>query len=196
MGSISERNLMPTYAEERAYELLAAAIPGFEEQFQDGNEHLQDTPKRFARMLHELTDREPLDFHFTTFDNTEKVDEMVILSPIPFYTLCAHHIVPFHGKCHIAYVPDKQMAGLSKFPRAVEYWAKGLWVQENLTTQLADFLEAKLEPLGVAVVMKAEHMCIAMRGAGVADVVSTTSAMRGCFLDPSKQARTEFLSLI
>lgn len=157
-------------------------------------DHTADTPARFWKMLQQMTDRSTEDFKFTTFPNKGN-DEMVILNPIPFYTLCAHHVVPFFGSAHVAYIPDKKLAGLSKFARAVKYQAKGLWVQEELTTAIADFLEGMLEPKGVAVVMRAEHMCMAMRGVAVANVITTTSAMRGVFLDPNKGARQEFLAL-
>ena len=157
-------------------------------------DHGENTPQRFAQMLSDLTTRD--EFSFTTFDNTEKVDEMITVRDIPFYTLCNHHVIPFFGKAHIAYIPQGKIAGLSKFARTVKYFAKGLWVQEHLTSEIADFLEDKLEPLGVAVVMEAEHLCMTMRGVQVPGAMTTTSAMRGVFLDPEKGARQEFLSLI
>ena len=143
-------------------------------------------------MLREMTTRDP-EFKFTTFDE-DHVDEMITMGPIPFYTLCAHHVVPFLGNCWIGYVPDGRIAGLSKFPRAVKYLAKGFWVQETLTTEIADFLEAKLNPKGVAVVMEAEHMCMAMRGIQQAGIVTRTSAMRGVFADHDRTAKAEFMA--
>jgi GTP cyclohydrolase I len=155
-------------------------------------DHMQRTPERFVRMLRELTT--PDAFEFTTFDNTEGLDEMIALTKIPFYTLCAHHIVPFYGYAYVAYIPQNRIAGLSKIPRTVKALAKGLKVQENLTVEIADFLEAKLEPLGVAVVLKAEHLCMAMRGVQAAGVLTTTSAMRGVFADHSRTAKAEFMA--
>lgn len=155
------------------------------------HEHMQRTPERFVNMLRELTTPEV--FEFTVFDNTQGLDEMITLEGIPFYTLCAHHIVPFFGYAHVAYIPQNSIAGLSKIPRAVKALAKGLNVQENLTVDIADFLEAKLEPLGVAVVLKAEHLCMAMRGVQAPGVITTTSAMRGVFADHARTAKAEFL---
>lgn len=159
------------------------------------SEHGMETPRRFAAMLSAMTDRGG-DLKFTTFENMEGSQEMIVLDKLPFYTLCNHHVVPFYGHAHIAYVPDKRIAGLSKFARAVKWHAKGLWVQENLTTEIADYLEAELNPLGVAVVLKAEHMCMAMRGVEVAGSQTTTSAMRGVFADHERTAKAEFMQLI
>lgn len=157
-------------------------------------EHLQDTPKRFLKMLQELTS--PVDYGFTLFNNTENVDEMVVVQDIPFYTLCAHHVLPFYGKASIAYIPQARIAGLSKLARAVQYYSKGLRVQEELTNKVANFLNGALQPRGVGVVMQAEHLCMAMRGVQTPGTLTTTSAMRGVFLDPQRGARQEFLSLI
>jgi len=154
-------------------------------------DHRAETPRRFVSMLHEMTTPDP-EFKFTTFDD-DTADEMITLGPIPFYTLCAHHAVPFFGNTWIGYVPNGRLAGLSKFPRTVKHLAKGFWVQETLTIAIADFLEDKLDPHGVAVVMKAEHMCMAMRGVAQPGVITTTSAMRGVFADHSKTAKAEFM---
>jgi GTP cyclohydrolase I len=145
-------------------------------------------------MLQELTAKD--DFVFTVFDNENDVDEMIIIQDIPFYTLCAHHLVPFFGKAHVAYIPSDCIAGLSKFARAIRYMARGLWVQEQLTDAIAIYLEDHLRPRGLAVVLGAEHFCMSMRGAQVPGTRTTTSAMRGVFLDSSKGARSEFLNLI
>jgi GTP cyclohydrolase I len=174
--------------EAAAEALLGGIVPGFSTT----NPHSAETPKRFVKMMRQLC--EPEEFNFTTFPATS--DNMVTLSPIPFYTLCAHHVVPFHGTVHVGYVPDRSLAGLSKFPRAVRAVAKGLHVQEELTAKIADFLEEKLKPKGVAVVMKAEHMCMAMRGVEVAGVITTTAEMRGVFSDHSRTAKAEFLQWI
>jgi GTP cyclohydrolase IA len=160
----------------------------------DSQEHTRRTPERFVSMLQELTT--PTPFEFTVFDNTRGIDEMVILEGIRFYTLCAHHMVPFFGVAHIAYIPDARIAGLSKFPRAVRGLAKKLTVQEELTIEIADFLEEKLDPKGVAVVLKAEHLCMAMRGVQAPGVLTTTNAMRGVFADHSRTAKAELMAVI
>jgi GTP cyclohydrolase I len=157
--------------------------------------HGKDTPRRFLQSLKDMTDRSKLEFNFTTFPN-DGCDEMVLEERIPFYSLCNHHVVPFHGHAWVGYVPRDKIAGLSKLARAVRYWACGLWVQEELTKKIADFLEEQLEPRGVAVVLKAEHMCMAMRGVQVADVPTTTSAMRGVFSLHTRTAKAEFMSFV
>jgi GTP cyclohydrolase IA len=158
------------------------------------SEHGAHSPTRFVEMLLELTTPEP--FNFTTFENLEGVDEMITISPIPFYTLCEHHIIPFFGTAHIAYVPSNRLAGLSKFARVVKSLSRGLWVQEHLTKEIADFLEAQLAPLGVAVVMRAEHLCMTMRGVQTPGAITTTSAVRGVFADHSRTAKAEFFATI
>lgn len=175
--------------EAAAETLLGGIVPGWTKD----NDHSAETPARFVKMLRQLCEPVP-EWNFTTFP--AETDNMVVLGPIPFYTLCAHHVVPFHGTAFVGYVPDRVVAGLSKFPRAVRAVAKGLHVQETLTTQIADFLEAKLEPKGLAVVLKAEHMCMAMRGVEVAGVITTTAEMRGVFSDHSRTAKAEFLEWI
>lgn len=154
-------------------------------------DHRAETPKRFVAALRELTTRQ--DFNFTTFPS-EGNDEMITLGPIPFYTLCAHHVVPFYGNAYIGYVPESKIAGLSKFARAVKWCAKGFWVQENLTTEIAAFLQDQLSPRGMAVVLEAEHMCMAMRGVQQPGVITTTSSMSGVFGDHSRTAKAEFLA--
>jgi GTP cyclohydrolase IA len=157
-------------------------------------DHRAKTPERFLKMLWDMTSQESAQFEFTTFPAQAR--DMIVLSPIPFYTFCAHHIVPFYGHVHIGYVPDQKLAGLSKFARAVKYVAKGLWVQEEFTSGLADFLVHQLEPLGVAVVAQAEHLCMAMRGVEEAGVITTTSNMQGVFADHERTAKAEFMQLI
>lgn len=157
------------------------------------DEHGLETPRRFAAMLKELTT--PEEFKFTTF-SSDGADEMIVLDGIPFVSVCNHHVVPFVGVAHIGYVPNGQMAGLSKFVRCVHFWAKRLQVQERLTVQIADHIEEVLHPLGVAVVLKAEHMCMAVRGVGTPGVITTTSAMRGVFADHSRTAKAEFLQML
>lgn len=177
--------------EDFAEAFLSRVVPDFDPET---NQHHADTPKRFTAMMKALTTRE--DFNFTVFDNEENVHDMVVLGPMPFFTLCAHHIVPFYGRAFVAYVPGDRIAGLSKFARAVKYISKGLWAQENLTHALADFLEDKLDPKGVAVVMQGEHLCMAMRGVEMQGVMTTTSAMRGVFADHDRTAKAEFMAFV
>lgn len=154
---------------------------------------MEKTHDRWAKMMTELTSRYDHGFQFTTFDSD--VDEMVIVKGIDFVTLCAHHLVPFIGKCDIAYVPQGKIAGLSKFPRLVNWFAHGAWNQESLTSTIADAIDKLLNPLGVAVIMEAEHLCMTIRGVQAAGTTTVTSAMKGCFADHSKKARQEFLYL-
>lgn len=176
-------------------------------------EHLADTPARFVRMLVELTT--PPDIKWKTFASDS--DEMVVVKDIPFNSLCAHHLVPFTGVAHVAYVPNGQICGLSKLARVVHHFAAGLQVQEELTAQIANYLNDKLSvmeevpplglpndgpdyeqhpPIGVAVVMEAEHLCMSLRGVRTHGTTTITSKMLGCFADHSRLARQEFLSFI
>ena len=125
----------------------------------------------------------------------EKYDEMVIVKDIDFYSLCEHHLLPFYGKCHVAYLPDGKIVGLSKIPRIVEMYARRLQVQERLTRQISDCLEQVLEPKGVAVVCEANHLCMAMRGVERQNANAVTSAMTGIFLKDYR-TREEFMGLI
>jgi GTP cyclohydrolase I len=156
--------------------------------------HGSKTPQRFVRMLEELTTPEP--FEFTTFPNEDGVDEIVVVRDIPFVSVCNHHVVPFVGKAHIGYIPDGWLVGLSKFARVVRYYAKSLQVQERLTQQVADYLQDELTPVGVAVVMEAEHMCMTIRGVQTPGTYTITSAMKGVFADHEKTAKAEFMRLI
>lgn len=174
---------------QKAKEFLASVLP---EMDWEHDEHLADTPKRMVKALQELTSSEP--FNFTTFESTS--DEMVVVQDIPFYTFCAHHVLPFFGKAHIAYIPQGKICGLSKLARTVDMFSRTLNVQEELTNSIANYLELELEPLGVGVIMQAEHLCMSMRGIKTSGSLTTTSSMRGVFLDPSRGARSEFLHLI
>jgi GTP cyclohydrolase I len=155
--------------------------------------HGADTPKRFAAMLSELTT--PQEFEFRTFP-ADGANDMVVMHNIPFVSVCNHHVVPFVGHAWIGYIPDEKLVGLSKLARTVHYFAKSLQVQERLTVQVADFLEEKLEPLGVAVLMEAEHMCMTIRGVQTPGTITTTSRMTGVFADHERTAKSEFLSII
>ena len=156
--------------------------------------HGDDTPKRFVRMLKTLTT--PEEFEFTCFDNTEGNDEMVLQQDITFVSLCNHHVLPFIGRAHVAYIPGAKIVGLSKLARVVRYYAAGLQVQERLTSQIADRLEQELDPLGVAVVLQAEHTCMTIRGVKAPGSYTTTSAMRGVFSDHTRTAKAELFQLI
>src|SRR6187399_1031273 len=122
-------------------------------------------------------------------------DEMVIVKNIEVFSLCEHHLLPFFGKCHVAYIPDGKVIGLSKIPRIVDAFARRLQVQERLTLQIAETLSSRVGPLGVAVVMEATHLCMAMRGVEKQNSVTTTSAMLGVFHGDAR-TRSEFLELI
>jgi GTP cyclohydrolase I len=158
---------------------------------------LQRTPDRVARMFDELTAGYHVDtvkmLNGAMFD--VDYDEMVLVKDIDFYSLCEHHMLPFIGKAHVAYIPSKRVVGLSKIPRIVEMFARRLQVQERMTSQIADFIEEVLEPQGVAVVIEGSHMCMVMRGIQKANASMTTSAMRGTFKKDSK-TRSEFMDLI
>lgn len=181
---------VPPKAIELASKLLEEVLP--DEDW--GDAHHEGTPRRFAQMLYDLT--HPAPFEFTTFPNDLEVNEMIVEKDIPFYSLCAHHLVPFHGHAHVAYIPNERIAGLSKLARVVKSTAKGIWVQEHLNDMIVLHLEENLRPQGVAVVMEAEHMCMSMRGAEISGAKTITSTMKGVFMDHSRQARSEFLSLI
>jgi GTP cyclohydrolase I len=160
-------------------------------------EGLQKTPERAAKSLRELTSgySADIDSMINGAVYSEAYNEMVVVKDISFYSLCEHHLLPFFGKAHVAYIPDGRIIGLSKIPKLVDIFARRLQVQERMTVQVAETLERKLEPLGVGVVMEARHLCMEMRGAESLLSPTVTSAMLGCF---HKDARTreEFLKLI
>ena len=159
-------------------------------------EHTSDTPKRVVSMYRELLEAQGSDepnFDFTTFQTTST--NLIVQSNIRFHTLCSHHMLPFHGVAHIAYLPDQKICGLSKLPRTVEWFAHKLQVQEILTEEVADFLVAQLSPKGVAVVLSGRHMCMEMRGVKSPCATTTTSALRGEFLT-DQSLRNEFFTLL
>lgn len=156
-------------------------------------EALADTPGRVARAYAEMLTPEP--FHATTFPNDEGYDELVLVNSIPFSSLCEHHLLPFHGEAHVAYLPGGRLVGLSKLPRLVEYMAGRLQVQERLTTQIADWLSDELEPRGVGVVIEAEHECMTRRGVKATGSRTVTSSLRGLIRDDPR-TRAEFMALV
>ena len=158
-----------------------------------GSDHLRETPRRVAKAYAELLTRRP--FNATTFPNDEGYDELVIVKEIPFQSLCAHHLLPFQGMAHVAYLPGERLVGLSKLARVVEFYSRRLQLQERLTTQVADWLEEHLKPRGVGVVLEAEHLCMSLRGVQTAGSNTVTSALRGAVKDDAR-TRQEFLSLI
>jgi len=160
-------------------------------------EGLLDTPDRVAKSYEYLCSGYGQDPQDIVGDSVFHVDydDMVVVRDIDFYSLCEHHLLPFYGKAHVAYLPDGKVVGLSKIPRLVDLFARRLQVQERLTQQIAQTLVDTLQPLGVAVVLEGFHLCIAMRGVQKQNAWMTTSAMRGVFRDQMK-TREEFLQLI
>src|ERR671935_590686 len=160
-------------------------------------EGLRDTPKRVERAYRFLTSGYTANVDDVLNNALFTVDynEMVIVKDIDFYSLCEHHLLPFFGKCHVAYIPSDKVIGLSKIPRLVDVFARRLQVQERLTNQIADVIRDKISPLGVAVVVEATHLCMSMRGVEKQNSCAVTSAMHGAFRD-SARTRMEFLELI
>jgi GTP cyclohydrolase I len=160
-------------------------------------EGLLDTPKRVEKALTFLTSGYTADVD-TVLNNalfTVDYNEMVIVKDIDFYSLCEHHLLPFFGRCHIAYIPQGKVIGLSKIPRLVEIFARRLQIQERMTSQIAETIRQKIEPLGVAVVIESTHLCMAMRGVEKQNAFAITSAMLGVFQHDAR-TRMEFLELI
>jgi GTP cyclohydrolase I len=160
-------------------------------------EGLRETPRRVEQSLRYLTSGYGADLDSVINDAlfTVEYSEMVLVRDIDFYSLCEHHLLPFFGKCHIAYLPDGKVLGLSKIPRLVDVFARRLQVQERLTSEIAETLSACIHPLGVAVVMEATHLCMSMRGVQKQNSVTTTSSMLGVFRSDAR-TRHEFLELI
>jgi GTP cyclohydrolase IA len=148
--------------------------------------------KMYIEMFHGLAEgAEP---KVTTFPNEEGYSHMVMEKQIPFYSMCAHHLVPFYGHAHIAYIPRERILGLSKFARILEFYAKRPQLQERLTEQVVTYLEEQLQPLGAMVVIEARHLCVEMRGVKKPGALTVTSALRGIF--HQKPVREEFLDLL
>ena len=161
-----------------------------------GDPHLEGTELRVARAYRELfrglsAGAEPV---LRTFPNVERYAEMVSVMDIPFYSLCAHHFLPFFGSAHVAYLPGDRIMGLSKLARVVEFYARRPQVQERMTEPIIELLDRELRPAGAMVVVQARHSCIEMRGVNRAGLVTTTSAVRGALTEARR--RREFLALL
>jgi len=161
-----------------------------------GDPNLADTPQRVARAYTELFAglRQGAEPELRTFPNEEHYSQMVAVTGIPFYSLCAHHFLPFFGRAHVAYLPGERILGLSKLARVVELMARRPQVQERLTEQVIELLDRRLSPAGVMVVVQARHFCMEMRGVAKTGALTTTSALRGAFEE--ERTRQEFLALV
>ncbi|WP_309065884.1 GTP cyclohydrolase I [Microbacterium sp.] len=157
------------------------------------NPDLARTPLRFAAAYAEMLSPQPFDF--TTFANQEGYDEMVLVRDIPVRSLCEHHLLPFTGTAHVAYLPADRVVGLSKIPRLVDHFARQPQTQERLTVQIADALAGHLQPRGVGVLIEASHSCMTLRGARAGDAATKTSAVRGALRDDAR-SRAEFFALV
>ncbi len=155
-------------------------------------EGLRDTPARYQKFIKEFFEDRP--FNLTVFEN-EGYDEMVIQTNIAFYSLCEHHLLPFFGYGAVAYIPDKKIVGLSKLTRTLSHFSHRLQTQERITTQVAEFLEEKLQPKGIGVVLTARHLCMEMRGVEKPGAQTTTSCLKGSF-KANASTRSEFLQII
>jgi len=160
-------------------------------------EGLLKTPERVAKAFRFFTQgyQQDVDEVLNGALYSVKYDEMVLVRDIDFFSLCEHHLLPFYGKCQVAYIPNEYVVGLSKIPRLVEVFSRRLQVQERLTVQIAETLQEKLKPQGVAVVIEARHLCMMMRGVETPNAVAVTSSMHGVFLNQQK-TREELLELI
>jgi GTP cyclohydrolase I len=161
-------------------------------------EGLEKTPQRVQKALRHLTKgyaQDPYEILRSASFEASDYDEMVIVKDIELFSMCEHHLLPFFGKCHVAYLPDKRVLGLSKIPRVVEVFARRLQIQEKLTTQIAKVIERAVKPKGVGVVVEAFHLCVMMRGVEKQNAHMITSSMQGRFRTDSK-TREEFLDLI
>jgi len=162
-----------------------------------GRDGLLDTPKRMDQAMRFLTRGYTQDLNTVLHDALFDVDydEMVIVKDIEFFSMCEHHLLPFFGKAHVAYVPNGKVIGLSKIPRLVDVFARRLQVQERLTTEIADAIDEAIHPQGVGIILEAQHLCMMMRGVEKQHSATVTSAMRGVFKS-QQQTRSEFLSLV
>jgi GTP cyclohydrolase IA len=156
------------------------------------SDHLRDTPRRVAMAYEEFLTPRP--FVATTFPNDEGYDELVLVRDIPFHSLCEHHLLPFSGLAHVGYLPADRILGLSKLARVVEHLARGVQLQERLTKQIGDWLDDRLAPKGVGVVLEAEHLCMSLRGVRAVGSRTVTSSLHGLIRDDAR-TRAEFLDL-
>jgi GTP cyclohydrolase I len=188
----------PDRAEALEVERIAGHVRGILESLgldlDDPN--LRETDVRVARMYQEMFHglKEGAEPEVTTFPNDENYQAMVMERDLPFYSMCAHHLVPFYGHAHIAYIPSDRIIGLSKFSRILEFYAKRPQLQERLTEQVVSYLEDTLDPLGAMVVIEARHLCVEMRGVKKPGALTVTSAIRGAF--HQRPVREEFLDLL
>ena len=185
----------PRFAEESLPELVGKLLAQVGED--PGREGLLETPDRVAASLRHLTEGYGMDAADAIGDALfdQDYDEMVLVKDIPFYSLCEHHLLPFFGTCHVAYMPRGRVVGLSKIPRVVDVYAHRLQLQERLTREIAEGFEEVLQPDGVAVVVEARHLCMEMRGVEKPGSQTLTSCMLGVFRDDPR-TRSEFLELI
>lgn len=157
---------------------------------------MKHTARRWMEMMQAMGRNGTEDFEFTVFANPGH-DELIIQKDIQFASLCSHHLLPFFGTCHVGYIPADNIVGLSKIPRLVHFLARGTWTQEGLTQAIANYMEERLTPVGVAVILtNVVHTCYTVRGIKERGSTTTTSAMKGAFSDHSRLARGEFLSLL
>jgi len=190
--TIEEPGLAATLTTQEIYRELLLRIG--EDPSRDG---LADTPERVEKAMSFLTQGYTMDVATVLNGALFEVeyDEMVMVKDVEFYSLCEHHMLPFFGKVHVAYVPNGKVIGLSKIPRLVEMYSRRLQVQERMTTQIADAIAQAIAPQGVGVIVEAQHLCMMMRGVEKQHSATVTSAMRGVF-KTQMQTRNEFLSLV
>lgn len=192
---MKNKSQKPTHGQPQIKDLITELLSLVGED--PGRNGLEKTPERVDRMYRFLTNgySQNIDEVLNNALFPIKYDEMVIVKDIDFFSLCEHHLVPFFGKCHIAYLPDRKVIGLSKLPRLVEVFSRRLQVQERLTQQIAETIQEKIKPQGVAVVMEAQHLCMLMRGVEKQNATAITSSMLGLFRT-RRETRAEFLELI
>jgi GTP cyclohydrolase I len=183
----SSRSVDLDAAQQAVRDLLVAC--GFDVSEGD----LTETPRRVANAFAEFVT--PVPFTMTTFPNREGYDEMVLVRSMPFHSLCEHHLLPFVGVAHVGYLPADRLVGLSKLARAVDHFARGLQVQERLTSQIANYLQERLRPKGVGVILEADHMCMSLRGVHKRGAKTVTSTLLGAMRNDPR-AREEFLALV
>ena len=199
-STIADRdsNLIPQGDESHTIRTMAGHVAAILDllNLDRSDPNLAGTPERVAKMYLEMFQglKEGNEPTITTFPNDENYQSMVMERDIPFYSMCAHHLVPFFGHAHIAYIPGRRIVGLSKLPRILEFYAKRPQIQERLTEQVTDYLANHLKPMGVMVVIEARHLCVEMRGVKKPGALTITSAIRGCFED--RKTREEFLGFL